>query len=184
MESCQNPARSCQHLNFDLNWTQAVIKGKTLLGVVNKLFVFNIKLIQSKTWFWAEWAQKSKFLYNTRSWHQSHHCLLNLSDFTPQFVSANLLHWPTYLGYVEKKSPYQASVVRDCKFAESWYWIQFVPLFWIHLRPRGCVMHVRKWDSKTLEGLLSKWILLVLWIITMLFVLKFDYICIGTCANI
>ena len=132
---------------------------------------------------------------------------------------------------LQKKS-YRVSIVGDCEFAESWYWIQFVPLFWIHLRrqwcrklkkfggrgaiviggdnlpspveigltdlpniagpvaplappvpaslsPQGCVKHVRKWDSKTLEGLLSKWILLELWIITMLFVLKFDYICLA-----
>ena len=70
---CQDPIRSCQHLN---------LKGKTLLAVVNN-FSFSVQykadpkqnMIFS---VFSEWAQKLKFLYTTRSWHQSLHRLLNL----------------------------------------------------------------------------------------------------------
>ena len=60
VDSCQDPARSCQYLN---------LKDKTLLVVVNKLFVFTSVLKQNMIFQvsqWpTEWAQKFKFLQNS-----------------------------------------------------------------------------------------------------------------------
>ena len=72
-------------------------KGKTLLGVVKKLFVFSsiINWSKAKHGFLsslAEWAQKFKFLYTTGSWKDSTY--LNPLDFTRR----KLLYIPWNVG--------------------------------------------------------------------------------------
>ena len=49
VESCQDLARCCQHLNFGLNWTEGV-KAKHCRALSTN-FQFNVKLIQSKKRF-------------------------------------------------------------------------------------------------------------------------------------
>ena len=84
---CQDLGRCYQHLNFGFNWTQGVnCKGKTLLGLVKKLFVFSS--IQS--WYKAKhvflsslagWTPKFKFLTTTGSWQDCTKVFLSPQDF-------------------------------------------------------------------------------------------------------
>ena len=92
-KDCEDPARSCQHLNFGLSWKQSVKPNKSLVqkllfGLTSNVLPFHFVFSSL-----AEWTQKFKFLYT----YQILTVLGPLKISPLNFTYCNVRQWCTLL---------------------------------------------------------------------------------------